>query len=199
MTSERAERATREAREKATIIISADAAARGSHGPLALARHLRLNGQLTAGLVLRSLLSGHRALFEAALAELSGLPIGRVSGHVRAWRHSGFAALYARARLPEGLFTAFEAALAAADEAGLSGGDAMLSRTAIERVLTACAEMNSPEIERLLAMLRRLEAEAARDEARIVSSRMAAEEERRSAVPIVIDFEALEAEILQAA
>ena len=47
MSGERAERATREAREKATIMISADTAARTQNGPLALVRHLRKCGQLT--------------------------------------------------------------------------------------------------------------------------------------------------------
>ena len=49
-----------------------------------LIRHLRESGQLTAGLVLRALLSGNVELFEQALAELSGLPHARVSALVLA-------------------------------------------------------------------------------------------------------------------
>ena len=41
-------------------------------------RHLRHSGQLTAGMILRALLSGNVVLFEEALAELSGVPIDRV-------------------------------------------------------------------------------------------------------------------------
>ncbi len=203
LSGERAERATREAREKATIIIAADTAANSHNGPLALARHLRKCGQLTAGLVLRSLLSGHGALFEAALAELSGMPVARVAGHVRAFRQSGFAALYAKAGLPAGLLPAFRAALEAQREVGApmaDGAEAALSRTMIERVLTAVAGLNSAEIGQLTAVLHRFEAEAAREEAR----RMAAHMTRRlepvaPPATIEIDFEALEAEILEAA
>ena len=42
-----------------------------------LIRHLRASGQLTAGLVLRALLSGNVAMFEDVLAELSGLPLAK--------------------------------------------------------------------------------------------------------------------------
>ena len=58
ISAERAARVTREAREKAQIII---AATTDDQGPRQLARHLRQSGQLTAGLVLRALLSGNTA------------------------------------------------------------------------------------------------------------------------------------------
>ena len=118
MSDARAARVTREAREKATIIIATDAQAEGGNGPLKLVAHLRAAGQLTAGLVLRALLSGNRSLFEAALGELSGVPLPRVTGLVRAWHGAGFVALYAKARLPAALLPAFQAALAAQDEIG---------------------------------------------------------------------------------
>ena len=41
-----------------------------------LIRHLRVSGQLTAGLILRALLSGNVVLFEEALAELTDMPVG---------------------------------------------------------------------------------------------------------------------------
>ena len=44
-----------------------------------LVRHLRATGQLTAGLILRALLSSNLDLFDAALAELADLPLARVS------------------------------------------------------------------------------------------------------------------------
>ncbi len=155
--------------------------------------------------MLRSLLSGHRALFEATLAELSGVPYARVAGHVRAFRHSGFAALYARARLPAGLLPAFRAALEAAEELGApadEGAEAILSRTMVERVLTACAHLETGEIQQLMALLRRFQAEAAREEARLLSRQAEAANratEARPRVEIEIDFAALEAEILEAA
>ena len=169
MSEARASRVTREASEKANIIIAADAEDAGGTGPLALVRHLRASKQLTASLVLRALLSSNRSLFEAALAELSGLSYARVSGIVQNWRGAAFPALYLRAGLPRPLLPAFQAALAAQDEIGAAldpGARAELSRVMIERVLTACERLNSTELGKLMALLRRFEAEAACEEAR---------------------------------
>src|SRR5262249_23519518 len=66
---DRAPRIAREACEKATGTIAAGSP-KTELRPLI--RHLCESGQLTAGLVLRALLSGNIALFEEALAELSG-------------------------------------------------------------------------------------------------------------------------------
>jgi uncharacterized protein (DUF2336 family) len=176
ISAERATRVTREAREQAHIIIAAT-----SHdepdGPHQLAVHLRGRGQLTAGLLLRALLSGNETLFAASLAELSDLGPGRVKGLMRDWRSIGFAALYRRAQLPEVLLPAFRAALEALytiDTGDPSG--AHLSRARIERVLTSCEADNNGELDKLLAVLRRFEAEAARREARAFSSALSAME-----------------------
>ena len=74
-----AQRITREACEKATVAIAADSA---TSEVRPLIRHLRVTGQLTAGLILRALLSGNVVLFEEALAELADMPVARVSGPV---------------------------------------------------------------------------------------------------------------------
>src|SRR5947209_5876616 len=119
LSPQRAERVTREARESANIMISAESARdRDYAGACELVAYLRQSGQLTAGLILRSLLSDHRALFEAALGELSGMPTKRVAGLIREFRSAGFAALYNRAGLPAGLLPAFRAALEAQREVG---------------------------------------------------------------------------------
>jgi uncharacterized protein (DUF2336 family) len=116
LSAERAERVTREARESANIMISAETAGDCDHaGACELLCYLRHSRQLTAGLILRSLLCGHTSLFEAALCELSGM---LVAGLVAACQGSGFAASYNRAGLPAGLLPAFRAALAAAREVG---------------------------------------------------------------------------------
>ncbi|MDB5571049.1 MAG: hypothetical protein JWN93_2232 [Hyphomicrobiales bacterium] len=169
LSDERAQRAAREAREKATVILASRSAG-DAHGPAALVKHLRQEGQLTAGLVLRALLSGNRSLFEAALAELSGVAPERVAGHVREWRGPGFSALFARAGLPETLAPAFRAALSAQDDAPQDPDfQARLSRTMIERVLTACEREGAATLAPVVALLRRFEAEAAREEARELS------------------------------
>src|SRR6201988_3218455 len=76
LSADRAERVTSEARDRSAITIAARSRGEDICG---LARHLRETGQLTAGLVLRALLSGNLELFEASLAELSELPQARVS------------------------------------------------------------------------------------------------------------------------
>ncbi len=180
---ERAERVTRDAREKATILIAADASADGLTGDGCLSSrhlvaHLRKSGQLTAGLVLRALLSGNRSLFEAALCELTGLPATRVGGLVAHWRGTGFEAIYQKAHLPEALLPAFRAAISALHEIGpwtKDDASARLSRPLIDHVLAACAEMRGAQAGKLLALLRRFEAEAAREEARDMVQSLVAE------------------------
>jgi uncharacterized protein (DUF2336 family) len=167
MSLERANRITREACEQAHVII----AATETFGTERLVAHLRASGQLTASLLLRALLSGNVGLFEAALAELSELPLARVRGLTRDWRSAGFAALYRKAGLSAALLPAFRAAVEAlalvetSEESGAS-----LSRLRVERVLTACKAENSGELDRLLAVLRRFEVEATREAARDFSA-----------------------------
>lgn len=172
LSAERAERATREARERATILLAADSA-ENLEGPGALVRHLRQQGQLTAGLVLRALLSGNSTLLIAALAELSGLPASRVAGYVGEFEGAGFGALFHRAGLPQTLLPAYRAALSAQQEFGTQqefgddpGSQARLSRTVIERVLTSCERADDSSLAPVIALLRRFDAEAARDDAR---------------------------------
>ena len=174
MAPERAERMAREAGEKAALTIAATSP---HEGPQALVRQLRASGALTAGFALRCLLSGHEQLFEAILTDLSGLPAARVSGFARHPRGAGFAALYRKAGMPPALLPAFQAALEAAQEFGFAAdaaASARLSRQMIERVLTACADIRSPDISRLVALLRRYDAEAALEDAREDTEAMSA-------------------------
>src|SRR6202035_5954765 len=76
---DRALRVARDACERATVTLAA-VAPEDEIRPLI--RHLRESGQLTAGLVLRALLSGNLEMFVQALAELSELPHMRVSALV---------------------------------------------------------------------------------------------------------------------
>ncbi|BAT60197.1 hypothetical protein GJW-30_1_02733 [Variibacter gotjawalensis] len=163
---DRAEKITRDACEKATVALAATAP-RDDVRPLVT--HLRDSGQLTGALVLRSLLSGNITLFEETLAELSGMPLARVSGLVHDRSRRGLNALFERAQLPFVLYPAIVAAIEALNEASLEpGGAVRLKRRMTERVLTACAPLaGNAEMEPLLAMLRRFATEAARDEARM--------------------------------
>jgi uncharacterized protein (DUF2336 family) len=76
LSADRAERVAGEALDRSTVNIAASSRGDDMRGLIA---HLRATSQLTAGLILRALLSGNLELFEAALAELSGLPRSRVS------------------------------------------------------------------------------------------------------------------------
>jgi uncharacterized protein (DUF2336 family) len=173
---DRAHRVAKEACEKATVTLAAISP--GDIPPLV--RHLRESGQLTAGLILRALLSGNVDLFEQALAELSELPLARVSSLVHDRRGAGFRALYDKAGLPVSTYPAFRAAVEALHEAGFisePGGATRLRRRVVERVLTACAEDSLGDIEPLMLLLRRFAAEAAREEARMFCHQLVAEDD----------------------
>jgi uncharacterized protein (DUF2336 family) len=163
---EDAEYSAREACEKATVALAAETP---YDEVVDLVQHLRRSGQLTAGMILRALLSGNVVLFEEALAELSDLPLGRVASYIHDKNISGFRALYRRAGLPDVAYPAFREALAAMHE-GLPmaghGGAARLRRRMVERVAAGCSREENGDIEPLMTLLRRYMVEAARDEAR---------------------------------
>ena len=174
--AERAHRIAQEACEKATVALAAESPARETRP---LIRHLCQNGQLTAGLILRALLSGNVTLFEEALAELSGVPLARVRGFVHDNRGAGFRAVYDKAGLPASTWPAFRAAIEAMRESSPfaePGGASRLKRRMIERVLTGCEKAEIGEIEPLLTLLRRYATEAAREEARRYCEELVAED-----------------------
>jgi uncharacterized protein (DUF2336 family) len=173
--ADRAGRIANEARERSTVNIAAQSFGDDMRGLIA---HLRATGQLTAGLILRALLSGNLELFGAALAELSGLPHGRVSALLNDRGGNGLQALLIRAGLPESTYAAFRVALEASHEVGFvdSGdGAARLHRRMVERVLTHC-ETDRSAAEPLLILLRRFATESAREDARMFCEDLVAED-----------------------
>lgn len=185
LSHERMNRILRESCDKAHLIIAADTELRdGFQAARALTTHLRQSGQLTSSLIMRALLSGNRPLFEAAMVELGGLPERKALGLLRQKRGDGFAALYRAANMPPALLPAFQAAVAAMAEMPSGTASARLSRLAIERVLAACESINAGELNALLALLRRFEAEAAREDARA-----AVEELRAPPVELLPSFD----------
>jgi uncharacterized protein (DUF2336 family) len=93
----RADGVVHDACERATVAIAALASDSDTRP---LIRHLRSSGQLTAGLVLRALLSGNVAMLEDALAELSELPLARVQALIHDRGAAGFRAIYEKAGMP---------------------------------------------------------------------------------------------------
>ena len=175
LSADRADRITTEARDRSTVNIAA--CSRG-HEMRGLVQHLRATGQLTAGLILRALLSGNLELFDHALAELSGLPLARVSSLLHDRGGASLQALLIRAGLPQSTFTAFRIALDVSHETGFvdtPDGAAGLRRRMVERVLTHCAT-DRQAAEPLLILLRRFATESAREEARLFCDELIADE-----------------------
>ena len=174
MSADRVVRIASEARDRSTMNIAARS--RG-HDMRDLVRHLRATGQLTAGLILRALLSGNLELFDHALSELSDLPQARVSALLHERGGASLRALLIRAGLPEATFAAFKVALEASQEIGYVdtvAGAARLRRRMVERVLTHC-QTDRQAAEPLLILLRRFATESAREEARMFCSELIAE------------------------
>ena len=175
---DRAQRITREACEKATVALAAELPETEVRP---LIRHLCESGQLNAGLILRSLLSGNVEFFEEALAELAEVPLARVAGIVHDRRGASFRALYDKAglagvhvpRLPRGARGHARGRLRHEP-----GGASRLKRRIIERALTRCENEAPDEIEPLLTLLRRFAAEAAREEARLFCDELVAQTDR---------------------
>jgi len=145
--ADHAQRVVREACEKATLVLAADTPVMQMRP---LIHHLRVSGQLTAGLILRALLSGNVVLFEEALAELTDMPVERVSGLVHDSGNAGLRALFDQAGLPPSTYPAFKEAIGAMREGDFvsePGGAARLKRRMIERVLTRCEDEALGELE----------------------------------------------------
>lgn len=175
LSADRAERIVGEAQDRSAVNL----AARSRGDDLRqLVGHLRATGQLTAGLILRALLSGNVELFDHALTELSGLPSSRVAALLYGRSEAGLNALLTRAGLPPSTFPAFRAAMQATGEIGFVGtvdGAARLRRRMVERVLTRC-ETDADVSEPLLILLRRFATESAREEARVFCDQLVADE-----------------------
>jgi uncharacterized protein (DUF2336 family) len=175
LSADRAERLASEACERSTVNIAAGSRGEDMRG---LVRHLRATGQLTAGLILRALLSGNVELFNSALSELSGLPQARVSALLHDRGGASLQALLIRAGLPESTFAAFRMALEVSHETGYvdtAGNAARLRRRMVERVLTHC-ETDRQAAEPLLILLRRFATESAREEARMFCEELMVDE-----------------------
>ena len=172
LTPERSARLARESTERVAVALAAGG--EDSDAP-AIVDVLRVNGRLTPGLMLRSLLSGEPALAEAAFVALSDLPPGRVAALLRDRRGAGLKALYRKAGLPASLQPAFTAAIAALNARGFDAGGAGrgIDRALLREVLIACETLDGSGADALMGLLRRMDAEAAREEARAMADCLA--------------------------
>jgi len=161
MAPERAQRFAREARDQA---ISAIAMSCGHGERVELARALRASGALTPALLLRSVLAGQTDLFAASMVELSGLSPSRIAAFILEPEGQGFAALARRTGLKDSVLPAFRAALGAIrTEAGDSGHGLKLK--VVQTAIDHCEQLDDPALGKVLALLWRFAAEAAKAEA----------------------------------
>ncbi|MEE7464878.1 DUF2336 domain-containing protein [Methylobacterium fujisawaense] len=171
--AERLDRMSREAGERVALEACEGF---GAAAVTRLVTHLRASRQLTAGLILRAVLSGRTDFALAALADLSGQDHAGVARAMRDPRL--FADLHDRAGLPEALLPAMQAALSAWHELARAAAPVRgtgLSRRLIESAIGACGDLSDPEMHPVITLLNRYEAEAARDEAREVARAIAAQ------------------------
>jgi uncharacterized protein (DUF2336 family) len=184
MPLKRAERIAREARDQA--ICSIFSSCEGSDERTEIIRALRMSGALTPALLLRSLLGGERDLFAEALAELSGLPPPRVGAFILEPDGEGFAALAHKAGLKSAILPAFRAALAALKAHAGEARD-RLNLKLVQKVIDRCEARDDPALARVLALLWRFAAEAARAEA-AGFAREAARSASPGKLPQILDF-----------
>ena len=159
LSADRAGRLANEARERSTVNIAARSRGEDMQG---LVRHLRATGQLTAGLILRALLSGNLELFDVSAGRTGGpaaRPRYRAAARPRRRQPAGaVASAQASRHRPS---RAFHMALEVSHETGFVdtlGGAARLRRRMVERVLTHC-ETDRQAAEPLLILLRRFATE----------------------------------------
>jgi uncharacterized protein (DUF2336 family) len=192
LTDVRASRLAADCTESSAITVATEAE---SDDVIDLVRGLRSSGRLTPQLLLRSLLSGETRLLTASLAELAGVAHDKASGFVHARGGMGFRALYRKAGMPQRLEPAFEAALSSWHEFGMAQSEpGRLSRQMVERVLTSVSALEDTEMDKLMALLLRYQAEAAREEARQTVAAIIAE----TAPPVALERDDLEQRLQEA-
>ena len=124
---------------------------------------------LTVTLLLRALVRGHLSFFEAAICELSGVPLKRVKGLLEDRTGDGFRSVYRKTKLPADGAGALWAALDVLFEMApidTAREQATAGRRMVERVLTRYETVCGGEVDAFYALLTRLAADEAREEVR---------------------------------
>ncbi len=155
----------------------------------AVVKRLRWEGRLTPALVLAAVLDGDLRLPTAVLHELAGMNARRVGALLVEGRGAAFAAVCRKAGLPAGFVPVLETALAArrsvlAQEFPPVG--AARRRRIAQQVVREVQRLGLDPDGRALVLLRRMEAEAAREEARLVTQSLMAAYEAETSVPLLL-------------
>jgi len=165
----KAQRIATDCAEMQTIALAREVA-----DPSAYVEHLRVSAQLTPTLLLRSLLCGDTSLFGAALVALTGMAPARVAGILKGRSGPALLALCGKSGLPKPLLPAFEAAVRAIADLPKPADftEPRLSRPVIAAAMAASIGGDEEALRPVLAMLRRFDAEAAREEARRIAEEL---------------------------
>ncbi len=166
LSAERAETVTREARDKATVAMTIEAPA--AQIP-ALVKRLIADEELTPALLVRAVAGGQTLFFIHALAQLSGIPVGRVEALVVSGRAANLKALLEKANLPVATYPAFAAAIDVIrqfDGSEDAGSDYRRATYLIDAILSRFKANSDHNIEQILGLLRRFATDAKRDAAR---------------------------------
>jgi len=130
-----------QSRERAVLGISSEAE---EQEVLTLVRQMRAHGRLTPSIVLRAAVMGDITFFEAALAELAGIPPANARALIHDEGKLGLRSLCDKARLPASFFPGIRAALDVFRETSYDGGEQdreRYRRRMIERVLTQYGDL----------------------------------------------------------
>ncbi len=146
-----------ESREKATVSLLEN----GEEGSVqALVDQLFANRRLTPTLVLRALVMGDTAFFEAAMSKLVNIPVINAYQLIHDKGGTGLKRLLQAAKFPAEALPMVRAALEVADEMILTGGDNrdMVKQLMIERVLTAVEnDVDTDNLDYLIGKLQPVE------------------------------------------
>ncbi|WP_321446992.1 DUF2336 domain-containing protein [uncultured Cohaesibacter sp.] len=174
VSSERRTSLVKDACDKATV----DLASCCAHGDEleALVEHLRLSGQLTADLLIRSLCMGNVSMFVKALVSLTDLSEKRVQACVADPSEALVQTLCKKAGISERVAPVILSALVVYRElvSTIEGNmpRTRFGRMMVERILSDYNDFAEDELDDLLALLRRFATQIARDDARSLSMRM---------------------------
>jgi uncharacterized protein (DUF2336 family) len=142
------------ARERVTIDIVEQAARQKDIGRFV--QQLNLNGRLNPSLLMRGLCLGHIEFVEHAMAELAGIPHGRMWLLVHDSGPLGLKAAFDRAGLPPRLFPSFRAAVEvyhSIEREGTSLDRITFRKRMLERTLTLFQSVPKDDLDYLLEKL----------------------------------------------
>lgn len=150
--------------------------------------YLRRKAYLTPALLLRSVLGGDQAFLAHALANLCSQPLPRVQTLLRGRSEASISLLLRKAGLPSFVEPVLAAAAMAAARLGAEERRGEFSLPVLRAAQGACLGVTGEEGVRLMAMLRRFEAQTQREESRARAEALREDLRQEEAVPVALSF-----------